>query len=437
MRMRWFALGTLVLVCACGEAKVDKRDRALELGRAVLTATRLENRAALEGKALEGDALLADSLLTRLERMGDGCVRTWVDSGAGECLTRIDSLIALTGGMEPEQAAADPAAAVIEVLRDAPEVTDAARPLLEGYAAVLMQNMDESREIATRLRPIEFLQAAGIPVTYRDLGLAGGDTLRLMALAEAMAARGPKAPFGVAAFDFFIAMRRLDDVGSRFSGQKNAGDLAASVMAGPGFDSLRPVLAALPPVTIAFFGDSQTDNRHWSSPAHFPNVIQAVFDSVNPGIKVVNAGIGGDDSGEGLARIQTDVLDKAPNVCFVLFGGNDCMFWGRDHSSVSPEQFRQNTADIAFRLKAIGCRVVLMSYPRIPSMQEPEAVTLEQMNIALGAIRDSLGAEWLDVAGMFAQHEPRRMFAPDMIHYCPEAHLLLARQVLEYLALGK
>lgn len=437
MRIRWFALGALVLVCACGEAKIDKMRRAQELGRAVLTVTRLEIRAAGESAALEGDALLADSLLTRLERMGDGCLRTWVDSGSGECLPQIDSLLALTGGLEPEQAAADPAAAVIEVLRDAPEVTDVARPLLEGYAAVLMQNMDESREISTRLRPIEFLQAAGIPVTYRDLGLAGSDTLRLMALAEAMAARGTKAPFGVAAFDFFIAMRRLDDVGSRFSGQKNAGDLAAMVMARPGFDSLRPALAALPPATIAFFGDSQTDNRHWSSPAHFPNVIQAVFDSVNPSIKVVNAGIGGDDSGEGLARIQTDVLDKAPNVCFVLFGGNDCMFWGRDHSSVSPEQFRRNVSEIAARLKAIGCRTVLLSYPRSPVKKEVEAATLEQMNDGLAAVRDSLVTEWLDTAGMFAQHETRRMFAPDMIHYSPEAHLLLARQVLEYLASGK
>ncbi len=436
MSIRGYLLSVLVLVCACGGAKADKRDRARELGRAVLTVTRHEMKAAMEGAALEGGALLADSLLTRLERTGGGCLRAWVDSGSGECLAQIDSLLALTGGKGPEQLAADPAAVVIEVLRDAPEVTDAARPLLEGYAAVLMQNMDEAREISTRLRPIDLLQAAGIPVTYRDLGLAGSDTLRLMALAEAMAARGPKATFGVTAFDFFIAMRRLDDVGSRFSGQKNAGDLAAMVMAGPGFDSLRPSLAALPPATIAFFGDSQTDNRHWSSPAHYPNVIQAVFDSVNPAIRVVNAGIGGNDSREGLARIQADVLDKSPNICFVLFGGNDCMFWGRDHSTVSPEQFRRNVSEIATRLKAVGCRVVLMSYPLIPSANEAEQATLVQMNAGLAAARDSLGAEWLDLAGIFSQHEPRRMFAPDMIHYSPEAHLLLARQVLEYLASG-
>jgi len=441
MRSKWFAPGVLVLVLvltACGGGEVQPRSRAQNLGQAALKLMRLEMKAAAERKALEGEPLLADSLLERLERLDGGCVRVWVDSGGGECSAAIDSLLELTDRSELQQPdSLDAAAAVVEVLRDAPEVTDMARPLLEGYAATLMLNMDESREIASRLRPIELMLAAGIPVTYRDLGLAGADTLRLMELAAKMSALCGAQPFGTTPFDFFIAMRRLDDVGSRFSRQKDAGYLAAQVMAGPGFDSLRPKLAALPAATIAFFGDSQTDNRHWSSPAHYPNVIQAVCDSVNPSLKVVNAGIGGDDSREGLERIQADVLDKAPNVCFVLFGGNDAMFWGRDHSTVSPEQYRRNIAEIATRLKAIGCRVVLMTYPTIPSMQPPEAAVLAQMNQGLAAVRDSLGVEWLDTAALFAQHEPRRLFAPDMIHFCPEAHLLLARRILEYLAEGK
>lgn len=40
-------------------------------------------------------------------------------------------------------------------------------------------------------------------------------------------------------------------------------------------------------------------------------------------VAVVNKGIGGNETPDALARFQTDVIDLAPDVCFLLIGGND------------------------------------------------------------------------------------------------------------------
>ena len=382
------------------------------------------------------DLVLADSLFKALQSSdGASCIRTYVSTGASDC--GIETFLGMVRELDDPSSTDDPAAAATEVLRELPEVADSVRPLLDGYAAALQLNMDETLEISSRLRLIEFMLTLGCPVTYRDLGLDESDTLKLQELAKSMAGVSAPAPYGSEAFDFFIAMRRLDDVGSRFSGQKKAPDLARKVMENPGFEELKTGLSGLAPLKVAFLGDSQTDNRHWSSPAHYPAIIEAVLAEVNPAIKVINAGVGGDDSGEALARLEQDVLSHSPNVCFILLGGNDCMFWGGERSTVSPEKFRENIAETTARLKKIDCRVVLMNYPHIPILDERERATIDAMNSHLTSLRDSLDTGWLPLGEVLDKGEPRRMYAPDMIHLAPEAHGIITLEILNYLAGGK
>jgi hypothetical protein len=58
------------------------------------------------------------------------------------------------------------------------------------------------------------------------------------------------------------------------------------------------------------------------------------------------------------------------------------------------------------------------------------------MNSRLAALKDSLSTGWLDVRALVDGGNPRRMFAPDGIHYSPEAHYLISLKVLEYLSRG-
>jgi len=212
-------------------------------------------------------------------------------------------------------------------------------------------------------------------------------------------------------------------------------DLADRLMADPAYLEVAERLNNLPAMTVGFFGDSQTDNRHWSSPAHYPKIIEEVFRRINPKVKIFNAGIGGDDSGEGLARIEKDVLVHKPDICFVLFGGNDCAYWGGDHPTVSPDKYEANIEQIAGRLLEIDCRPVLISYPSIPDPEfgERSAATLAEMNRRQEKIRNQYSTGWIELAPLFAGRDPGRMFAVDLIHYSPEAHQLLAGIILRQL----
>lgn len=433
MRAKLLALAAVLALCSCAKTEDPSLARAEALCRASLRMVRVNMLSHAGESGPDERAAAADSMFSVLQRAGGPCVQEYISTGAGDCAEQVGVFVEMVRGLDLPSSGVDPADAVLKVLRKAPEVAGSAAPLLEGYAAALQWNMDESIEIGRRLRLIEFMQMIGAPVTCRDLGLSDVDTLRLKELAESMANFSGSTPYGAEPFDFFIAMRRLDDVGSRFGRQKTAADLARAVMIYPEFNGLRGPLSELPPLKAAFLGDSQTDNRHWSSPAHYPAILEAIFNEFNPAVTVINAGVGGDDSGEALARLDKDVIEKAPDICFVLLGGNDCMFWGRDHSTVSPGKHRENIAETVSRLKAAGCRVVLMTYPRIPVLDERERAILDALNANFAGIVDSLGAESLSIGELLNAREPRRMFSPDMIHLSPEAHALMTLAILDYL----
>ncbi|NKI21672.1 hypothetical protein HFN20_10645 [Paenibacillus dendritiformis] len=74
---------------------------------------------------------------------------------------------------------------------------------------------------------------------------------------------------------------------------------------------------------------------------------------------IVNAGVPGNTSAQGLRRIQEDVLDRHPDVCTVLFGMNDHVAIGPNRPTVPVEEFRSNLARIVRALKSNRCVPVL------------------------------------------------------------------------------
>ncbi len=185
---------------------------------------------------------------------------------------------------------------------------------------------------------------------------------------------------------------------------------------------------------LGFLGDSHMDRIHWSTPAPFPDIVAAVLKEVNPGIEVVNAGKGGDDSGEALARLERDLASKHPQLTYVMLGGNDASHYGRPQPAVIPEKYRENMAQIVATLRAVGGEVVLMSYAEGPELKEPNLGVLRQFNVILPELRDSLGTGWLDLAAAIETPERDRFYSLDRVHFNPDGHRLIARQVLEHLA---
>jgi len=70
--------------------------------------------------------------------------------------------------------------------------------------------------------------------------------------------------------------------------------------------------------TIICFGNSITEGVGAGAGQDYPSHIQQMTD-----VQVINAGVAGDTTGDGLKRIETDVLGHNPKIVIVEFGAND------------------------------------------------------------------------------------------------------------------
>jgi lysophospholipase L1-like esterase len=136
------------------------------------------------------------------------------------------------------------------------------------------------------------------------------------------------------------------------------------------------------PFKIVFIGDSitaQTDPEGGSFVVRFKNWLEQKFigrkisytllekedtmEPVNPRkneIAIVMAGIGGNNSSQGLARLDMHVLVHKPDLVFIMFGVNDEN--GKPGATeVSPDTYQANLAAMVKKVRAAGGEPVLMT----------------------------------------------------------------------------
>lgn len=123
-------------------------------------------------------------------------------------------------------------------------------------------------------------------------------------------------------------------------------------------------------VVLAFFGDSVTHGEFeftngYKESVHRPELVfhKLLSDRIKAEfgteVTVINAGIGGNFSDDGLARIQTDVLDHKPDFCCVMFGTNDVTNARKGQEAL--DKYEQNMKEIISKLQAQKIEVVLMT----------------------------------------------------------------------------
>lgn len=81
-------------------------------------------------------------------------------------------------------------------------------------------------------------------------------------------------------------------------------------------------------------------------------------------VPVVNAGIGGNTSRQGLARLQKDVLTLQPTLVLVFFGANDSRLDAPD-TQVSLAEYESNLKQIVARCQKARAKVILATPPPI------------------------------------------------------------------------
>jgi acyl-CoA thioesterase-1 len=109
-------------------------------------------------------------------------------------------------------------------------------------------------------------------------------------------------------------------------------------------DDPRPVLVA--------FGDSLTAGYGADPDRSYPDYLQKELDSRGYHYRVVNEGVSGNTTKDGLSRID-EVISLHPAVVIVAFGGNDGL------RGVQPQEMQANLDSIVDTLQKAHARVVL------------------------------------------------------------------------------
>ena len=119
-----------------------------------------------------------------------------------------------------------------------------------------------------------------------------------------------------------------------------------------------PPAASRPRVVV--LGDSLTAGLGIPVADAYPAILQQRLDASGLRFEVVNAGVSGDTSAGGLARLDW-ALQGDVRVMIVALGGNDAL------RALPPEQLQHNLATIIERARALGIAVILAGMEAPPN----------------------------------------------------------------------
>ncbi len=196
---------------------------------------------------------------------------------------------------------------------------------------------------------------------------------------------------------------------------------AATTAAPAGLEAAAATATAKSPEAVLFFGDSITAGLGVEPEEAYPALIGGKIDSLKLPYVAVNAGLSGETSAGGRARLRW-VLSRQPVAVFVLeLGGNDGL------RGLPLADTRANLQAIidTVRQQAPRAKIVLAGMQIPPNMGQAYTAEFKNLYPELAARnRLTLIPFLLENVGGIA-----RLNQPDGIHPTPEGHRLVARTV--------
>ena len=112
-------------------------------------------------------------------------------------------------------------------------------------------------------------------------------------------------------------------------------------------------------ISILALGDSLTQGFGLPNGAEFPRQLEEALQVQGLNVNVINAGVSGDTSAGGLARLDWSLADH-PDAAIIEFGGNDAL------RGLSPSEMERNLDAILAKLAEAGVPALLtgMMAPR-------------------------------------------------------------------------
>lgn len=192
--------------------------------------------------------------------------------------------------------------------------------------------------------------------------------------------------------------------------------------------------SALANKTVLAFGDSLTARSGWVSML-----------GGHIGTEVINAGVGGDTTVNGMNRFESDVLARKPDIALICFGMNDqAQVITSNRPNISLKNYTENLTHFVTELQKIGTEVIFIC-PH-DAYEAPGYYTPGEygINYAYGNMKDFCAAMrqvaidyGCDIIDIYAETLDADMAsflnAGDGIHQSTKGHTLWAEYVSAYL----
>jgi acyl-CoA thioesterase-1 len=136
----------------------------------------------------------------------------------------------------------------------------------------------------------------------------------------------------------------------------NASTLAVAALAAT------PARAQSARPRLLILGDSLTAGYGIGQAEAFPARLQTALVKAGIDAEVINAGVSGDTSAGGLARLDWAIGDRPPSHAIVALGANDGL------RGLPPAQMQSNLDQILQRLRARGTRILLAGMLAPPNL---------------------------------------------------------------------
>jgi acyl-CoA thioesterase I len=173
---------------------------------------------------------------------------------------------------------------------------------------------------------------------------------------------------------------------------------------------------------IAAFGDSISAGFGVEPGRSYPDDLQQLIDAGHHPYRVVNAGVSGDTTTDGVVRLPA-VLALHPAIAILEFGGNDGL------RGLPVASAHENLARMITELQAAGCTVILAGMT-LPRNYGPEYIhSFDQMYTDLARKYKTTLIPFV-LQGVGGNPE---LTQPDGIHPTAEGARIVAHTVMEYL----
>ncbi len=194
-------------------------------------------------------------------------------------------------------------------------------------------------------------------------------------------------------------------------------------------------LKAAQPVKIVCLGDSVTGvYYHTGGRRAYPEMLEIAIESAWPKgkVSVINAGISGNTTADGLKRFDNDVLSHQPDLVTVMFGLNDMV-------RVPIAEFEANLAEFIRRCRAGGAEVLLCTPNSVIDTSPRPIARLVEYCGAVKRVAEQRQVPVCDVYGAYESLRGRdplqwRMMLSDEIHPNMDGHKLTAETLCRSIA---